>query len=695
MYAHVAIDVPLRTLFTYEVPKDLLEKIQIGSRVLVGFGRKKVIGFCMELSEVKATDREIKDIIDVVGAGSSRPQTGADSLGEKVGKKDGMTPPLLDLNYIEWLKFASEYYVAPIGQVLSQAVPGYYLDVKKIGSEKEVRSRSIETLFNSDFKTKDVVLTKKQMEIYEQISTNFHSYYPALIHGITGSGKTEIYIQLIKKALAEKKSALFLIPEIGLTPQMLARLNHHFKGKLLVYHSGLTQNQRLNQWNNCLSDEPQVMVGTRSALFSPFKNLGLIIVDEEHDSSYKQDDRFRYNARDLAVSRARGLDIPIVMGSATPSLESYYLAQSKKYHYIKLADRIGEARLPEIRVMDFGKEREQTGSALLVSQSIHEAIDHFYEKREQMIIFVGQRGFAQNAFCLSCSTVQLCPNCSVGLKYHKYKNNLKCHYCDYERVFDEICSSCKKKSLTLLGFGTQSIEEEIRSMHPSLVVARVDSDAANTPKKVRQIFNDFAKGKTNLMIGTQMISKGHDFSNVGFVGILGVDAHLGLPEFRAGERAFQTLVQVAGRAGRADKKGHVIVQSFMPEHASIQRGVEQDYEKFAEAELKLREELFYPPYSRIVQFRFLSNHENRLKDFLSTWNLFLNKLRSQADAKEFQILGPSEMPIAKVRGKYRHHVLFKIRRGLKFKDLLDYALKDLEARKLTGIQIDVDAVGLL
>jgi len=681
MFAHVAIDVPLRTLFTYAVSDEIAEKIYVGARVLVPFGRKTVIGFCLDMSEEKGTDRSIKEVLDVVAG-----------TGLGTGRRNR---PLLDIDYIEWLRFAADYYCAPIGQVIAQAVPNYYFDVKKIDAEKELRSKDIS--FASEFETKDVELTAKQTEIYEEIAKNSDGYFPALIHGVTGSGKTEIYIQLIKKVLAERKSALFMLPEIGLTPQMLARLNHHFKGKLLVYHSGLTKNQRLNQWNNCLDDEPKIMVGTRSALFAPFHNLGVIIVDEEHDNSYKQDDRFRYHARDLAISRAQRLKIPIVLGSATPSLESYFLAQKKKYHYFSLNERVGGATLPEIRVVDFGKEREQTGGSLLVSQNIHQAIDHFYQKREQMIVFVGQRGFAQNAFCVSCSQIQLCPNCSVGLKYHKHQNCLKCHYCDYQYVFDEICSHCKEKSLTLLGFGTQSIEEEIRTMHPKLIIQRLDSDVASSTRRVHEIFGDFAQNKINMIIGTQMIAKGHDFSNVGFVGVLGIDAHLGLPEFRASERAFQTIVQVAGRAGRADKKGHVIVQSMMPRHMSIAYGVAQSYEKFAEQELKIRESLNYPPFSRLVQIRFLSNHENRLKDFLSTWSVFLDQIKAKTDSTDVHILGPAEMPIAKVRGKHRYHVLFKIRRGLKFKELLGYVVKDLDERKLTGIQyqIDVDAVGLI
>jgi len=511
-YAHIAIDVPLRTLFTYRIPKDFKDTIQRGKRVIVPFGRKEVIGICLKidgnLSGIKETD--LKEVLSVLD----------DS-------------PLIDEDYIAWLEFASDYYCTPMGQVFSQAIPPYYFDIKKTESKKKIRFKEIS--HDLHLHSRLVTLTEEQEKVYDEIIKHSHEYFPALIHGITGSGKTEIYIRLIRKVLEQNQSALFLVPEIGLTPQMMARLNEHFKGSLLVYHSGLTKNQRLNQWQSCLETTPKVLVGTRSALFAPFNNLGLIVVDEEHDHSYKQEDRFRYHARDLAISRARQRNIPVVLGSATPSLESFFQTKRGKYHLFELKKRIAGAALPEIRVVNFGREKEQTETPLLVSQSIHDAIGHFTKKGKQMMLFVGQRGFSQNAYCVSCQQIQICPNCSVGLKFHKQQGNLKCHYCDYSIPFNGECLSCQKKALTLLGFGTQSVEEEISSMHPKLVVTRLDSDSVTNLSKLRQVFNDFAQGKINLIIGTQMISKGHDFENIGFVGVLGIDAHLGLPDFRAGE----------------------------------------------------------------------------------------------------------------------------------------------------------------
>jgi primosomal protein N' (replication factor Y) (superfamily II helicase) len=680
-YAQIAIDVPLRTVFTYKIPVKWQENIARGKRVLVSFGRKKMIGICLGLNEnytpfqTKGKKIEVKDLKEVE---------------EVIDEQD-----FLSDDYLQWLEFASTYYVTPIGQVLSQALPSFYFDIKKIGREKKIKFKEIS--FPTDFATSTVTLTQEQDNVYQEIVKNLCSYHPALIHGITGSGKTEVYIQLIHEVLKKKKSALLLVPEIGLTPQMMARLNHHFKGFLLVYHSGLSVNQRVNQWQHCLTKEPKVLVGTRSALFAPFNNLGLIIVDEEQDSSYKQDDRFRYHARNMALSRGKQLNIPVIMGTATPSLETYYQTLKKKYAYYELKERIGKAQLPDIRVIDFGKERDQTELPLMVSRNIHDAIEHFHKLGRQIMIFVGQRGFAQNAFCTACHQIQICPNCSVGLKFHKPLYSLKCHYCDYAIPFNGACGHCKEKSLTLLGFGTQSIEEELRIMHPSVRMALLDSDHVTKVSDLHKMLADFHNKKIDLLVGTQMITKGHDFEDVGFVGVLGIDAHLGLPDFRASERSFQTLVQVAGRAGRSHKKGHVIVQSLMPTHKSITFGVNQDYACFAKDELEFREALQYPPFSRLIQFRFISHQESRLKDFMSTWAMFLNQVRQKTKSEEMKILGPAEMPVYKVRGKYRYHVLLKIKRGLKIADIMNYLIADLDERKLKGItyQIDVDAEGMV
>lgn len=686
MFTHLAIDTPLRTLFTYRVPNELAERIKIGSRVIAPFGKKKVIGICAKLTDRfdASTDRkgkkiretDLKEIIDVI-------------------EEDGEGKALIDKTTLEWLVFAADYYCAPIGQVLAQAIPSHYFDIKKIS--KKIRTHKTKEKKKHSFTTKTVTLTDEQSKVAAAITKHLNKYYPVLLHGITGSGKTEIYIHIIKEVLAAKKSVLLLVPEIGLTPQMIARLEHHFDKNLLLTHSGLTKNQRHAAWNACQTNEPTVLVGTRSAIFAPFTNLGLIIVDEEQDSSYKQEDRFRYNARDLAVSRAQRLNIPIILGSATPSLESYYLAHQKKYAYFDLPERVGNVLLPEIRMIDLGREKELKQHSFLLSTEIHEQIKTFYQNREQMIVFVGQRGFAQNAYCTDCHEIQTCPNCSVGLKFHKPTHALKCHYCDFQRPFDEQCSSCSKKALTLLGFGIQGVEDELRTMHPTMKIARLDSDAMTSTQKLHDTLNDFAAKKINLLIGTQMVSKGHDFDGVGFVGVVGIDAHLGLPDFRAAERSFQNLVQVAGRAGRSIKRGLVMVQTLNPRHAAIQRGIHHDFKSFAADEIAVRKILNYPPFTRMIQFRFSSNSETVLKNFFEDWKPFLKRLRTHTTPQNVAVMGPAEMPIAKLRGKFRHHLCLKVPRGIKFQGLVHYILADLEKRRPKKIQwqVDVDPMGMM
>lgn len=682
-YVDIALDTPLHRLFTYEVPDALQAQIARGKRVVVSLGKRHTVGICVSCLETLPDQfpahliQKLRPIESVLDVGS----------------------PILGDSLMEWLMAAADYYSAPVGQVLAQALPSLFLEVPRT-AKKQRRSPA---LLSEDAPPPELLtpciakLTHEQSLIVDSVMHHQNEYHAALLHGITGSGKTEVYLELIRQTLAQGKSALYLVPEIGLTPQTRRRIESAFPGKTLSYNSGLSENERAAAFAACVSENLHVMVGTRSAVFAPLTRLGLIVVDEEHDTSYKQEDRFRYHARDLALLRAKFAHIPIVLGSATPSLESYALAQKGQFSYHQLTRRFGEAIPPKIEIIDIRREREQTHSALLLSRRIHDAVTQNLAERRQCILFVGQRGYAQNAYCTACGTVEMCLNCSVGLKHHKKINLLKCHYCDYHTPFTEVCTACKVKSLTLLGIGTQTIEEELRTMHPSARIERLDSDAVSTAKKLELRLSAFDQGEIDILIGTQMLAKGHDFKNVGFVGVVGIDAALGLPDFRAGERCFQTLVQVAGRSGRVGQQGHVLVQSYVPSHPSVVLGTAQDYKTFALGEMMEREVLGYPPTRRLVQLRFVSNHEDRLREFFTSWQGFLEGLRSRTPAEKAQVLGPVEMPLAKVRGKYRWHILIKIRRGLRARDLVDYLRSDFERQAPRGIelQVDVDPVSLL
>lgn len=671
-YAEIVLDVPLRKTFTYSIPGDLNENLAVGDMVLVPFGRQKKLGFCFGLHNQKPTEFEAKDILQIAH------------------------PKILSTTQIDWVKRCVDFYQTSPGQVLTNSIPSYFWDVKNLKKEKLPTTRGIKWPKGST--TDEIELTSDQQTVVQDISQFNQEFSVHLIHGVTGSGKTEVYIELFKKNLKQGLSCLFLVPEIGLTPQMLSRLHSHFPDQLLVMHSGLTPNQKITQWLAAKDSTPKVLVGTRSALFAPFEKLGLIVLDEEQDTSYKQDSRFRYHARDVAIIRGKSQSCPVILGSATPSLETYYLSQQKIYHYHQIKTRFGNAKFDPIKVIDFQKEREQTESPLYLSKAIHDEIDECLTSGQQVLLYVGQRGHSQNAYCVSCEEIQLCPNCSVGLTYHKPKSVLKCHYCEYEQSFDEICLTCKTKSLALIGFGTQSIEEEVLTWHPKIKLSRLDSDVATTAGKLHAILDDFYNKKIHLLLGTQMIAKGHDFANVGLVAIVGLDSGLGLPDFRSGEKTFQTLVQVAGRGGRRDNPCKIIVQSFNPKHPSLQFGINKDYKGMAEWELEARKSLMYPPFARLVQVRFLSTSLKDLERFLNDLSHhFLGRLLQEYSLADLRILGPVDLPLAKIQGKYRKHVLFKVRRGLKLQSFLNYIHSYLELSTPAKIsyQVDVDPMSLL
>lgn len=677
LFADIALDTPLYRTFTYSVPDELADSLAVGARVVVNLGRQKIVGVCLAVmaklppdfpEEIKGKIRPLLEILDV-------------------------DHPSFDSATLAWLNSAADYYCAPIGQVLAQALPSHYwqLPKKKRKYHKETVLTGSENILG-ELST----LTAEQKIIRDSIARKTGAFSVALIHGITGSGKTEIYLSLIGDVISRGMSALYLVPEIGLTPQTLRRVESAFPGATLVFHSGMTDRQRADSFAKA-RESSHVLIGTRSAIFAPMHKLGIIVIDEEHDASYKQDDRFRYHARDMAILRGRLARIPVVMGSATPSLEVYAQTQSGKYDYYELKNRFGAALPPRIDIIDIMREKQQTGSALVLSRHIHDAINACRARKKQCIIFVGQRGYAQNATCMACGEIQMCLNCSVGLKHHKPENILKCHYCDFSLPFDEKCQKCGDKALALYGIGTQMVEEEIRSMHPRAIVERLDSDAVTTAKKLAERLEAFACGKVEILIGTQMLAKGHDFKDIGFVGVLGIDVAMGLPDFRASERCFQTLVQVAGRAGRRDTPGHVLVQSLRPDHPSIVLGAKQDYLAFANYELSCRETLSYPPFTRLVQLRLISVHEKRLADFLDAWQFFLDRLRKMSSGDQVSVLGPTEMPLAKIRGKHRFHIILKIKRGLRLRDYIDFIRDDFERRRPAGIdlQIDVDPGSLL
>ncbi len=663
-YVDVVLPVPLRQSFTYKVLSDIADLT--ACRVYVPFGKRFAIGFVIRHHNDKVnTSYEIKTVRDIID-----------------------TVPLIDFSYFKWILLSSDYYHAPLGLAFQQAIPAYFWDYDQINKNPKIReAKSSKSTWVTDNITQ---LNLEQESVSQILKSKLNLFFPFLLFGITGSGKTEVYIDVMKAVLKEGKSVLFLLPEIGLTPQMMSRLEKHFGDNLLVTHSGLTQNQRLNHWNRARRESGLVIMGTRSALFSPAKNLGLIIIDEEHDTSYKQDDRFRYHARQLALLRAQDLKIPIILGSATPSLEMWHLAKESKIGLGMLSKRASDAKLPQMTILDYTKEKEHLNHNLAVAKQIHDEIDKNFSQGSQSMIFVGQRGYAQNAFCKACKEILSCPNCAVGLTYHRHGQKILCHYCQYTDNFQFTCPKCQENQLILIGTGIQAIEEEIKTLHPHLKIMRLDSDAITTHSQQRQILEDFFQKKYDVLIGTQMIAKGHDFSNVNLVVAIGVDAQLGLADFRANERAFNNLVQVAGRAGRASQQAKVLVQALNPEHTVFKMAQSYDYVTFANEELKARQFLLYPPFSRLMQIKFYGNHDSALQKYFSLVRPFLDQLQSKYNKEELKILGIVPMPISKIKNKFRYHLIIKIKKGLKINDFSDYLLNVLEKNSSPGINITVD-----
>ncbi len=669
LFADVVLPLPVDHPFTYEIPSDI--KVVVGSRVLVPFHKQKKVGFVIALHD-RGGHHPLKKIEALPG------------------------PPETDLSpsYLEWLIWASHYYLAPLGEVLATALPSPFFKLDPRQSLPQKKSRS-SPLADHWVHEKEVVLNDEQQKVFLQIRDNVFSgeFKPILLHGVTGSGKTEIYIHLIHEIIRSGKQVLYLVPEIGLTPQIVARLRHHFGEKLALYHSGLTENQRLREWLRVKSGTAVLLVGTRSALFGPFCNLGMIIIDEEHDSSYKQEERFRYQARDLALVRGKMEKIPVLMGSATPSLESYFNAKNKKYLFYSLTNRPEASAFPKITLIDMTVEKRQSGSPLILCRELHQAIADTLNRREQVLILFNRRGFAVSHFCLACQKGVVCPHCSVVLPYHKKQNILLCHYCDASQTLTSVCPSCGSSQMTLIGSGTETLEGELKTFYPQARINRLDRDSVQKKGALLSVLKDLREGKIDILVGTQMIAKGHDIARVTLVGVVGIDAVLGVPDFRSSERCFQLLTQVAGRAGRGTMPGKVIVQSFNPKHFSIKAVDDHAFDRFYEQELKWRSELGYPPYGRLIDIRFFSPDSGKIQHFIKWLFVQLPSL----SIHETKILGPAPSPIEKLRGRYRWHLVLK---GTSPSALRQTALKILSLRDQGGFKgikwaVDVDPINML
>ncbi|REJ78017.1 MAG: primosomal protein N' [Acidobacteria bacterium] len=546
------------------------------------------------------------------------------------------------------------------------------------------------------FPLEDFVLTNAQEStlgrITEAIEKN--EFKAFLLHGVTGSGKTEVYIRAVRKALAAGKSALMLVPEIALTPVFSQRLRSVFGGDVAILHSSLSKGERFDEWRRIREGEARVAIGTRSAVFAPLKDLGLIVVDEEHDSSYRQHEMPFYHARDVALVRARSAGAVAVLGTATPALESFFNANAGKYELLSLPGRINDRPLARAEVIDLRESIKEAGEVPVLSKELKEAISEVHARGEQSMILLNRRGFSQFVLCRSCGETIRCINCDISLTYHQGIDKLVCHYCNYRIRTPTACPKCESQFLYFLKEGTEQLEKVLRKEFPDLKIARLDRDTTRKRKQLEKLLKDFSDGKIDMLTGTQMLAKGHDFPNVTLVGVVSVDTGLALPDFRSAERTFQLLTQVAGRAGRGDRPGRVLIQTFYPDHYAIKYAREQDYEAFFQHELKYRRRLGYPPFTAVASI--LVKHAE-----IQTAAKHAGIVRAafpKADPERIcSALGPAPAALGRLKGEYRLQLLARSPSKKRLRETVERALEIASKNgcDLRLVTVEIDPVNLL
>ena len=640
-YWKVAVPAGQLQALTYSAPSALTDdaKFRRGQGVIVPLGSRKLAGVLLKQTE---KDEKIKTK-NIISIDESR--------------------PCLHEAFVQWLEWLARYYVWPIGHVADMAFP--HLSKATRARQKERKSKTSpiapELAYIAPPK-----LTEEQTKVIDDIkaSPGFNAH---LVHGVTGSGKTEIYMQLLENVVKNGQQGIVLVPEISLTPQLVERFTRRLGNAVAVIHSHLTPRERTNQWWAMHEGHKQVLIGARSALFCPLPKLGMIVIDEEHESSFKQDEKLKYNARDAAIALGKFSNCPVILGSATPSLESFHNSQTGKYKYHELKLRVADRAMPDIEVVDLRTERDerrQAGTSELpfwMSQSLMNGLTETLGKNQQSALFLNRRGVAQAVVCPDCGFTPECPNCAVKLTLHG-KSSLLCHYCDYHETMTEHCTQCPDGEPKPLGLGTELIEKDLERLFPGARIARMDRDEIANREDLERMIKSIENREIDILVGTQMIAKGLDFPGLTLVGLVMADVAFNLPDFRASERSFQLLTQVSGRSGRHldEGAGKVIIQTYNPEHPSIQFTVAHDFDAFAQYELAFREALGYPPYWRLASFRIQGLDLDKVTSTAK-------RLRARAEALKLklpafagiEILGPAQAPLAKLRNNHRWQLLVK------------------------------------
>jgi len=663
-FVDVAIDIPVDRLFTYRVPKALKNSVEIGKRVSVPFRNRNCIGY-------------------IEGTSQKRDIKGMKSINAILDDKPVISDQLMKLT-----KWISETYLSSWGQAIHAAVPAVIKSGKASmasrGSDSVSRNISVK-------RDRKHVLTGEQEIVLQSVlhKIESESYRAFLLYGITASGKTEVYLQAIEKVLKKGKASVVLVPEIALTPQTVERFTSRFGELVAVVHSQLLGSMRYREWKRIRDGEAKIVVGARSAIFSPVANLGLIIVDEEHETSYKQEDAPRYHARDVALMRARLANCPVILGSATPSLESFFLAKKNKLELIQLTKRIDDRDMPKVKIIDMRAELTTRKKLTMFSRVLIDSIDRTLKKGQQAIIFLNRRGFSTYVNCKKCGNVLKCKKCTSVLVYHFQSKELVCHYCNYRIAPPDICPNCNSSYMKYFGIGTEKVESEVARLFPGARIARMDTDTMSKRGSHERVLGEFKRHEIDILVGTQMIAKGLDFPRVTLVGVINADVTLNIPDFRSSERTFSLLTQVAGRAGRGDEGGEVIVQTYAPDHYAITSASKHDYEKFYKDEISSRKELYFPPFRHIIKLTLRSRNEKKASDSAKTLKNFLIK-----KLKDIECIGPAPSRIPKIRGYFRWNILLK---G-KNRSIMSHDLKKslVRYRKPGGtiITIDVDPISV-
>ena len=737
MIAEVVINRSAKRLnrtFDYKIPKNLEELIMIGSTVLVPFGKSSALeeGYVIGIKE--NTEYEVKEINQIKHNLTEKQIELAKWMAKRYFCniadciKQMLTPGTKNRKVeknVQDKTINAVYLKKSIDEIQ------FDIDMGKIKSEKQKKilqflksnegatvpeieeftggTRAIvKTLEKNEYieivekkvernplankqieKTSDLKLTDEQQNAYYSITSSMlnNEYEQFLLYGVTGSGKTEVYLQLIEKAISLNKTAIVLVPEISLTPQMIDRFIARFdKEKIAVLHSKLSIGERYDEWNKIKEGKAQIVIGARSAIFAPIENIGVIIIDEEHDSSYKSESVPKYDAKEIAKRIAKENNCPLVLGSATPDIVTYYKANEGNITLLELTRRANNSNLPEVEVVDLKMELA-TGNRSMLSFKLHDAIEQNLKDKRQTILFLNRRGYSTFIMCRECGYTVKCKNCNISMTYHRTENKLKCHYCGYEENVVTVCPECHSTKIRYFGTGTQRLEDEIHKIFPNASTIRMDIDTVTKKNSHEEILNKFKNENIDILIGTQMVVKGHHFPNVTLVGVIAADSSLNIDDYRANERTFQILTQVAGRAGRENLPGNVIIQTYNPDNFSIQCAKEQDYKMFYNTEIALRKQLKYPPFCDIILIGFNSLIENEI---IKVSDMVYTYLKDKLNEQTFIILKPMPSPVDKIQNRYRWRIIIKGNMTDTANQIINNCLKQVYESNFKNTRVTVD-----